>query len=204
MEQKRNFIDKFLDIAPGGFYGILSVIIRMLGDFIAFLFFPGYSIINNMVSDLGVGPGGIFFSLGLIISGIISIPFYVALARSLKSEEVNESMRKTGLIFFYISDITYIMIAFFPSVEEIYLIYLAHGLFAIISWLTAIIYIIIFSRLMKKDGKFSALPSYSGYILIIVMIIFLCTWLPLIEWIMTFTFIIWLVIIASYMIYHNL
>jgi hypothetical membrane protein len=204
MERKRNFIDKFLDIAPGGLYGILSVIIRMSGDFIAFLFFPEYNMINNMVSDLGVGPGGIFFSLGLIISGIISIPFYVALARSLQSEGVNEKMRKTGLIFFYISDITYIMIGFFPSVEKIYLIYLAHGVFAIISWLTAIIYLVIFSKLMKKDGKFSALPSYSGYLLIIVMIIFLCTWLPIIEWVMTFTFIIWVLLISSYMIYHKL
>jgi len=204
MERKRNFIDKFLDIAPGGLYGILSVIIRISGDFIAFLFFPEYNMINNMVSDLGVGPGGIFFSLGLIISGIISIPFYVALARSLQSEGVNEKMRKTGLIFFYISDITYIMIGFFPSVEKIYLIYLAHGVFAIISWLTAIIYLVIFSKLMKKDGKFSALPSYSGYLLIIVMIIFLCTWLPIIEWVMTFTFIIWVLLISSYMIYHKL
>ena len=204
MERKRNFIDKFLDIAPGGLYGILSVIIRISGDFIAFLFFPEYNMINNMVSDLGVGPGGIFFSLGLIISGIISIPFYVALARSLQSEGVNEKMRKTGLIFFYISDITYIMIGFFPSVEKIYLIYLAHGVFAIISWLTAIIYLVIFSKLMKKDRKFSALPSYSGYLLIIVMIIFLCTWLPIIEWVMTFTFIIWVLLISSYMIYHKL
>jgi len=204
MERKRNFIDKFLDIAPGGLYGILSVIIRISGDFIAFLFFPEYNMINNMVSDLGVGPGGIFFSLGLIISGIISIPFYVALARSLQSEGVNEKMRKTGLIFFYISDITYIMMGFFPSVEKIYLIYLAHGVFAIISWLTAIIYLVIFSKLMKKDGKFSALPSYSGYLLIIVMIIFLCTWLPIIEWVMTFTFIIWVLLISSYMIYHKL
>ena len=204
MERKRNFIDKFLDIVPGGLYGIFSVLIRMLGDFIAFLFFPGYNMINNMVSDLGVGPGGIFFSLGLIISGIISIPFYVALARSLQSEDVNEKMRKTGLIFFYISDITYIMIGFFPSVKNVYIIYFAHGLFAIISWLTAIVYLIIFSKLMTKDGKFSALPSYSGYFLIIVMIIFLCTWLPLIEWIMTFTFIIWVLLISSYMIYHKL
>lgn len=204
MERKRNFIDYFLDLAPGGFYGILSIIVRISGDFIAFLLFPGYNMINNMVSDLGVGPGGIFFSLGLIISGIISIPFYVALARSLQSEGVDERMRKTGLIFFYISDITYIMIGFFPSVENIYIIYLAHGIFAIISWLTAIIYLIIFSRLMKKDGKFSALPSYSGYFLIIVMVIFLCTWLPLIEWVMTFTFIIWVLLISSYMISQKL
>ena len=204
MERKRNFIDYFLDLAPGGFYGILSIIVRISGDFIAFLLFPRYNMINNMVSDLGVGPGGIFFSLGLIISGIISIPFYVALARSLQSEGVDERMRKTGLIFFYISDITYIMIGFFPSVENIYIIYLAHGIFAIISWLTAIIYLIIFSRLMKKDGKFSALPSYSGYFLIIVMVIFLCTWLPLIEWVMTFTFIIWVLLISSYMISQKL
>lgn len=204
MERKRNFIDKLLDIAPGGFYGILSVIIRMSGDFLAFLLFPGYSMINNMVSDLGIGPGGIFFSLGLIISGIISIPFYVAIARSLQNEEANEKMIKTGLIFFYISNITYIMLGFFPSIEDIYLFYLFHGLFAIISWLTGIIYLILFSKLMLKDDKYSTLPAYSGFFLVGFMVLFLCTWLPILEWIMTFFFECWVLIISVYLIYHKL
>ncbi|MFX0071836.1 MAG: DUF998 domain-containing protein [Candidatus Hermodarchaeota archaeon] len=204
MKRIKKFVDKLLDFTHGGYYAILSLIARIIGDFLAFLYIPGYNIFDNMVSDLGVGDGWFFFSLGLILSGIICIPFYISMARSIHSDENNEKTKKIGLIFFYISDITYILIAFFPAIESNYLIFIAHGLLAIITWLTAITYLIIFSRLMEKDEKFSKLPANSGYFLIIVMIIFLFTWLPIIEWIMTFIFIIWLLIISSYMIYHKL
>jgi len=42
-----NFIDKLLSLIPGGVFGLLSVIIILIGDFIAFAYFPGYSIFNN-------------------------------------------------------------------------------------------------------------------------------------------------------------
>jgi len=199
MDKERKFIDKLLTIAPGGIYGILSLISRISGDLLAFLFFPGYSIFDNMVSELGVGPGGIFFSLGLIISGIVCIPFYVALARSLKSDEINEKMIRMGLIFFYISDITYILVGFFPSVEDNYPIYLAHGILAVISWLTAIVYLITFSKLMLQNSNYSKFPAYSGFCLVGFMFLFLFTWIPLLEWIMTFVFEFWLLYISCYL-----
>jgi len=204
MERERKFIDKLLNIAPGGIYGILSLIARISGDLLAYLFFPGYSIFDNLVSELGVGPGGIFFSLGLIISGIVCIPFYITLARSLKGDEINEKMIRMGLIFFYISDITYILVAFFPSVEDNYLIYTAHGILAVISWLTGIVYLITFSKLMLKNSNYSKLTAYSGFCLVGFLTVFLFTWIPILEWIMTFAFIVWLMIISRYMIYHKL
>ncbi len=204
MAEERKFIDKLLDILPGGIYGILSLIARISGDFIAFLFFPGYSIFNNMVSDLGVGEGGIFFSLGLIISGIICVPFYITLARSLKSEEISEKSIKTGLIFFYISDIAYILVGFFPSIEENYIIYTTHGVLAVISWLTGIVYLITFSKLMLKHDNYTKLPAYSGFFLIGFMLLFLFTWIPILEWVMTFAFISWLIIISCYVRYNRL
>ena len=198
MERERKFIDKILNVVPGGIYGILSLIARISGDFLAYLFFPGYSINDNMVSDLGTGPGGIFFSLGLIISGIICIPFYVALARSLKGDETNEKMIRMGLIFFYISDVTYILVGFFPSVEDNYPIYLAHGVLAVISWLAGIVYLITFSKLMLKNSNYSKLPAYSGFCLVGFMFLFLFTWIPILEWIMTFLFLFWLLYISCY------
>lgn len=204
MERKRKFIDKLLNFIPGGFYGILSLIARISGDLLAYLLFPGYSIFDNMVSDLGVGKGGIFFSLGLIISGIVCIPFYVVLARSLKSEEINEKTIRLGLMFFYISDIAYILVAFFPSVENNYIIYTAHGVLAVISWLTGIVYLIIFSKLMIKNKNYSKLPAYSGFCLIGFLLVFLFTWIPILEWLMTFAFIVWLMIISCYVRYNKL
>ena len=204
MAKERKFIDKLLDILPGWLYGILSLIARISGDFLAYLFFPGYNIFDNMVSDLGTGPGGIFFSLGLIISGIICVPFYVALARSLKSDEISEKSIRRGIIFFYISDIAYILVGIFPSIEENYIIYYAHGVLALISWLTGIVYLITFSKLMLKHDNFSKLPAYSGFCLISFMLLFLFTWIPILEWCMTFAFILWLIIISCYLRYNKL
>jgi hypothetical membrane protein len=198
MAKERKFIDKLLDILPGGIYGILSLIARILGDFLAFLLFPGYNIFDNMVSELGTGPGGIFFSLGLIISGIICVPFYVALARSLKSDEISEKSIRIGLMFFYISDIAYILVGFFPSIEENYLIYVTHGVLAVISWLTGMVYLIIFSKLMLKHENYTKIPAYSGFCLIGFMLLFLLIWIPILEWLMTFAFISWLIIISCY------
>ena len=204
MERRRKFIDKLLVIAPGGVYGILSVIVRIFCDFLAYLFFPGYNIFDNMVSDLGIGPGGIFFSLGLVISGILSIPFYVTLARSLRSDDANEKMRKAALKFFYISDITYILLGVFPSIEENFIIYFAHGTLALISWLTGVVYLILFSYLMLKDSKYSTLPAYSGFFLIGFVFIFIFTWIPFFEWVMTLAWMFWLIYISIYILYHKL
>jgi hypothetical membrane protein len=71
---RNNFFNK-----KGGICGLISIIIGICGDILAIIYFPGYNLLNNMVSDLGIGPGGIFFILGLIFSGILAIPHYVAL-----------------------------------------------------------------------------------------------------------------------------
>jgi hypothetical membrane protein len=204
MEKEKKIIDKFLKLAPGGVYGISSVLIRIFGDFLAYLYFPGYNMLDNMVSDLGVGPGWLFFSLGLIFSGIVSVPFYVSFARSLQNEVVNEKMLKAALTFYYISNATYILIGFFPSCENIPLIYTAHGFLAVISWVTGLTYLILFSKLMIHDSKYSRLAAYSGFILIIFIILFLITWYPLFEWIMEFAWMTWILYISSYTIYHEL
>ena len=68
-------MDQLLKIIPGGVFGIISVVIVLSGDIISIVLFPGgYSFFENMISELGGGPYGIFFNLGLVISGIVSIP----------------------------------------------------------------------------------------------------------------------------------
>ncbi len=204
MNRGRKLIDKLLNAIPAGFYGIRSIIIRITGDFLASTFYPEYNMFDNMVSELGVGPGGIFFTLGLIFSGIISIPFYVAIARSLQSDNIKERSRKSGLFLFYVSDITYILVGIFPSIEQNTIIYYTHGILALISWLAALGYLIIFSKLMLKSDKYSALPAYSSSLLIGFVIVAVLTWQPITEWLMTFMFWLWVLIISSYMLYHKL
>ena len=204
MGRGRKIIDKLLNIASGGYYGIISIIIRITCDFIAFLLTPGYNMSENMISEFGRGPGGIFFNLGLIISGIVTIPFYVSLGRALKCEAVNEKLRKIAIIFSIISIITYIFVGIFPSYPENIPIYYAHGIFGAVSWITAVGYLTIYSFLMLKNNKFSKFQAYHGYCVAGTAILFLFTWHPVPQWIMTFAIISWVLINSVFILHYKL
>ena len=178
-------IDKFLKIAPGGYYGLLSATIRFTGDFLALLLFPGYDFTKNMISDLGVGPGAFFFNSGIILSGIVCIPFIVSFVRSLKINGIYEKTRIFSLILFYIANTAYIMIGIFPSDPSNYQVFIIHGICAFIWVLATIIYLLLFSFLMIKNKKFSNLPVFVNLFLIGCLILFLCTWVPIFEWILS-------------------
>jgi len=178
---------------PGGLFGLLSCAIVLFCDFISiFLFHKGYSFLNNMISELGRDPYGFIFSVGLILSGIISIPYYLALVRTFNKDTVNKNLKKFAVISSLVSIITFVLVGVFPSIEENYVIYVTHGTFAFISLACGMIYLILFSYLMLKDEKYSKLQSYHGFIVAGAYIIFLFTWIPIIEWIITFGLISWI------------
>ncbi|TFG30397.1 MAG: hypothetical protein EU532_01225 [Promethearchaeota archaeon] len=192
MEREANLIDKLLDLISGGVFGLISVIVILVGDIIAFSYFPGYSIFNNMVSELGVGPGGIFFNIGLIISGIIIIPYYIDLGKSFIGKEIKENLRKFAISSAIISCITYTLLGFFPSVETNPIIYITHGTLATISIASGFGYLTSYSILMLKADNFNKIQACHGFIVAGVYAIFLFIWIPIIEWIMTFCIISWI------------
>ena len=95
MEKLNRFIDIILKV-PGGVYGLLSVFLGALFIFLSYLNFPGYDMVNNDVSVLGIGPGlsPLFFVLALISIGIFAIPFFIYLSRVLNQEIKNEKLSK--------------------------------------------------------------------------------------------------------------
>ncbi|MBD3337800.1 MAG: DUF998 domain-containing protein [Candidatus Lokiarchaeota archaeon] len=202
-ETKNRFMDKFLDKLSGGFFGLISVIIGLTGDFLAYLHIPGYNMFDDMVSELGVGPGGVFFNLGLIISGITAIPFYVALGRVFKEGNFNENVRKGAVGVALVSTITFSFIGVFPSDETNYPVFLAHGTFALISWLSGMGYMILFGYLMFKDERFSRYHASINFMIAGIFVIFLLTWLPLWEWILTFAITLWIILNSCFILHHH-
>lgn len=196
--------EKVLKKSSGGFFGILSVFIRLMGDFIAIIFTPNYNMIDDLISDLGVGPGAIFFSLGLIISGIVSIPFYISLRNIFKIEEINENLRKTAIVFSGISIITYILLAFFPSDPNNMLVFVMHGVIGLISWLTAAGYLALYSYMTIRYKESSKFQGYFGYCVVGTVILFIFTWIPITEWIFTFGVMSWIIVISISMIYDKI
>ncbi|MFX1393907.1 MAG: DUF998 domain-containing protein [Promethearchaeota archaeon] len=205
MGNAKNSLDKLIEIIPGGVFGIISVIIVLTGDIISIVLFPeGYSFFENMISELGSGPYGIIFNLGLIFSGIISIPYYFSLYRSFDEENTNIFLRKSAITFSGISIISYILVGVFPSIEENYIVFVTHGIFAFLAFLTGILYLTTFSILMLLDNKWSKLRSYHGFVAAGSYLLILLTWLPITEWIATIAIISWIIANSIFMLYHKI
>ena len=65
-ERINTLFDSLFDKIPGGLFGITSMIIGLGGDLLAALFYPNYSIFEDMISNLGISwisPGGFFLTL---------------------------------------------------------------------------------------------------------------------------------------------
>ena len=196
--------EKLLKIIPGGIFGLLSVVIIMIGEFLAFLFFPGYNVLDNMISELGVGgSGAIFFNLALIISGIIIIPYYVNLANSFTGEKVNINLKRFAITVAIISCITYSLLGVFPSDEDRFIIYYTHGTLAAISIGTGLLYLVSYSKLMIQAENFSKIQAYHGFIVAIFYFAFLITWIPIVEWTMNLAILSWITVNSIYILYKK-
>lgn len=188
---------------PGQFFGILSTLIGLSGDIIAIIYNSEYNL-NLMISTLGTGPGGFFFNFGTILSGILAIPFYFYLERALFKENLNKKVLKIALISALISCIFFIAIGLFPSFDNnIFFIY-AHGISVLLCFISGAIYFVLFSYLFRISSIFPKTIVYIGYVQISLIILFLFTWNPLIEWLMTFGIILWILFLSFYMSYKNL
>ncbi len=196
-------IDRLLGTIPGGLFGLLSVSVIIIFDLLAILFHSEYNFFDNMVSELGVGPGGIFFNLGLILSGIIAIPFYLHLSKTFIDENVNENIRKTAIASSMISCISYTLLGFFPAIESDQFLHNAHGILAIISISSGICYLVSFSSLMLHSNRFKKSQAYLGLLTAGLYAFFLSTWWPIVEWIMSLSIMTWIVINSSYCLYHK-
>ncbi len=212
MEKPNNFMDKFQQFASGGIYGILSISFGLTGDILAYLFFPGYDFTKRAVSSLCKGPGGIFFQVGTVFSGIFAILFVIYVGRTFSGNQINEKRRKTAIFFALISCVSLIILGVFCGSDPI--VALIHGVSAVITWISAICYITLFNIFILRDPKYSKFLAYIGFsvsigLSIMVLMFFLyfipglqviIIILPLWEWIDTLAIIIWYFAVSTYLL----
>lgn len=192
--------NKFTDMIDYSIFAILAIVIGYLGDLIALLMFPGYDL-TYMISALGIGPGAIYFNVGTIICGIFCLLFYIRFNQDLKikSQEYKrlfEFARATSII----STIFFTLVGFFPGIPSNIILFTLHGLTAMISWLTAISYLISYGILIMKTSIFSRTYSILAFITTASILVFLFTWNPILEWLMTIFASLWIITLAFSMI----
>ena len=212
MEKPNNLLNNFQHFISGGVYGIISVFFGMLGDLVAFLMYPGYNFTNNPVSSLCKGPGGIYFQVGTVFSGIFAILFVTYFIGSLPETQNAKKIRQVALLTALISCTSLIILGVFCGTEPT--IALIHGVSAVISWIFGIFYITLFNILILRNPKYSKSVAYFGFgvsimLSVMVMMFFLYYFfglhiviiiLPLLEWIDTIILSILYIVISVFII----
>ena len=190
-----------------GLYGLVAVVIRACGDFIAMSFFEGYDITINMISDLGTGAGNIFFNMGVFIAGLFLIPFFLVLGNAFKDEEVNENLRIITVTLSFISAITFsllgVTLGLYLLFPQITFFLTLHFVFAAACYIFGALSFTLLGILLIKSSNYSYLLPFACFISTGIGILFILTWVPLIEWISTYFILFTIAIIASYFTFFD-
>lgn len=225
MERVNVFFDRLFSFIPGYFFGFLAFTAGFIGDTIALLTTPEYIWWRQSISILGDLSGGIFLRTGLIISGLMAIPFFIYLGRTVKDDNVNERLRKVAIGIGIFSSLCVTLTGTFSGVNDF--IKFLHGNFALCSWLGNTAVFILFSLAMSKNVKFSKYPTRIGYIVGGILIIYLIpffttnfcnyfreicyafgrrvfTIMAVFEWIVYFSILFWILYTSSYLLYKKI
>ena len=187
-------------------FGLFGVLIALILLIIAIFFTPGYSPLLKPVSSLGRGEAKSLFSISFVVAGSLSIPFFISLERELVN--IKESIRRLATGVSILSSVCIALVGIIPDDTYIELFIIFHGFVAWVSFVGTCFYIDLYSVLMYKGPKsklytgpkFKKPLSYFGFGITFILIAFLITREPLIEWIVTTFIILWILITAIQMI----
>ncbi len=182
MEVLKNSIIKY---GSGRIFGLATVFIGTLSNFIAFILFPGYRLTHNNVSDLGIGPGALFFNLGLVITSLLCVPFLLCINNVLKKEVdvVGQKLRKNTIRIAYFCCFSVAMVGVFPSDYSRPIILGLHMVAAVCSFGSGIILFALLGALLYQSEHFSKFQAINAWIVSGIILFFSLNLYPLTEWI---------------------
>jgi hypothetical protein len=122
-------IDRFFDKIPGGYFAIASGLLGPAVLLLATLLHTAtepLSPLSHFVSSLGVGPNGArqVFTVGVPAAGIIALPYFIYLSRSLWAKdgedhaELKKAIALAGFLLLVSSLVGLIIAALFDVEEE--------------------------------------------------------------------------------------
>ena len=216
MEKLNNIIEKLSQKISVGIYGILSITFGIIGDLIAYLMYPEYNFMRKAVSSLCKGPGGLFFQIGTVLSGLFALPFVIFLGKTFNDEEINGNLRKYAKITGIISCVSFIILGVFCG-SNVIIAYI-HGINAVISWISGLFYITLFNVLFLKSSKYLKFVAYFGFIVTLTLTLLMVTFilhllpdlrflmiiLPSLEWLNTIALIFWYLLVSTYIIHNRI
>jgi len=223
MKRINELFDNLFKVIPGYVFGLLTFVVGFSGFILALLFSPEYVMWEKSISLLGHQTGGIFSRIGLIISNTIAIPFIIYLGRALKDENVNENVRQIAVA----AGIFISVIAALTGAVSGGRFSDLHGSFALLSWMGGIVVCLLFGLLMLKSSKYSKSAAYFSFIIAGIFGSFLIpffitnfcnalpdicgsfgesvyTIMPVYEWVVMFSILIFYLFNSIYMLYRKI
>jgi len=167
-------LDRFYEKINGSYFGIAAFVISVLFLTISQMLYiaedPSFSITTNFISDLGARPNGadIAFSIGVIISGVLFIPFYLFLGRYLLKKGNNLSILIKGMYGGLIACIGSILVGVFPLDPDNKLLYNLHIIAAGLYFYGLLIMLMIYGI---SEIKIATIPNILGIFAIISAIL---------------------------------
>ncbi len=201
MKKQFYFFNKLNNLFPGSVFGLISFGISLFAHLIGVLLYPNYDMTKIAISFLGDGYGGMIYRVGLILTGIISIPFCLFMGRSFNKEDTIEPLRKLAVIGSIIYCVSLIFIGCFWRSNAV--VSFIHGLSAFLCWVDGLIFISLISVLMLKDVRYPKSIAFFGFIVAGTFLLHLTVLTSITQWIMTLSIMLWVWIISSYMLYKN-
>ena len=192
---------------PGGITGIISILIMSIFGILSYINYPSheFKLFSYVVSELGVGGGAIFFNIGLILSGIFLIPFFLKLNITF-SEVLSPNTRTITLLLGLISSSSYLLLGFFPLNLILHMIMVFNIFF--IGLCNIIILVVTIIRQKKNLFCIILLGVSIGYILSIFFyfytLIFYYSIHSRFEWVMVFLFEFWILAHSLYLLYLDI
>lgn len=201
MKKEFYFFKKINNSFPGSIFGLFSFGISLFTHLIGVLLYPNYDMTSMAISSLGDGYGGIIYRVGLILTGIIGIPFCVYLGKSFDNGDTKELIRKLALIGSIIYCVSLTFVGYFWGNNI--LVSIIHGLCAFLCWVDGLIFIGLFSILMLKDERFPKSIAFFGFVIAGMFLLHLIVLSSITQWIMTLSIMLWVWVISSYMLYKQ-
>jgi hypothetical membrane protein len=173
-------------------FSLIPIIIGILFIFYALSQFPGYSMIKNYVSHLGIGPkpSAQFFNVGVIIIGAASIHFFIYLGKLLKASGIDEIIRKITVKISIIGGLCLALVGAFPMFDFLEIF---HMIVASTFFFSGMLYFLLFSYLMIRNPNFSKYQSFPGFVVGLIFAGYVFTAHPIFEWGVVFSGFFWVI-----------
>ncbi|MFW9828370.1 MAG: DUF998 domain-containing protein [Candidatus Thorarchaeota archaeon] len=184
------------------FFGLSGALFLLIVLPITAFLSPGYTPLERMISDLGYYRAKSLFSIGFVVAGSLLIPFYISLEKELIN--IKEVVRRFATGIAIVTNVCIALVGIIPDETYIDAFKIFHGIIAVVSFVGSSVYIVLYSILMYqgpeskmyKGPRFKKYLAYYGFLIGILMLVFILTQIPLLEWILAMCMLTWIIIAA--------